>query len=300
MIARRLGLNAYVSVPVVVARHQLFGMLCGASRTAQPISESTVSVMEYFAQIISDHVTRASTAATEERARSAEEQLRVRAMFLAQAEHQLKTPLAVIVGASVLLRDQWFDLPNAQRTELLAMLVRNALSLTDCVEQLLIEARTDVQARELKPSLVELEPSLRTIAAAFDSVSSSHDIVAEVPTGLVAWVDPIALNQVLGHLLDNAIKYSPNGGTIRVHAARTPENVRIDLVDEGVGLPESRAIDIFEPFQRGDQNAIATMPGVGLGLHIVRTLVTAIGGSIDGNRNPDGGSTFTIRLPASP
>jgi signal transduction histidine kinase len=140
---------------------------------------------------------------------------------------------------------------------------------------------------------------LGTIAAAFDGVSASHHILAETPPGLVAWADPIPLHQVIGHLLDNAIKYSPNGGDITIRAARTDEDIQIDVIDEGIGLPDPEAIDVFEPFQRGDLNAIGATPGVGLGLHIVRTLVVSMGGSVTARPHTDRGSTVTICLPAS-
>ena len=100
LAAKRLGMRTYVSVPVVLAKHELYGMVCGASRMTQPISERLVSVMEFFAEMIADHVTRTRVAATEERADLAEEELRARARFLAAAEHQLKTPLTVIQGAA--------------------------------------------------------------------------------------------------------------------------------------------------------------------------------------------------------
>jgi signal transduction histidine kinase len=108
--------------------------------------------------------------------------------------------------------------------------------------------------------------------------------------------DASALQQVLGLLLDNAVKYSPEGGTIRLTARRMEREVVIEVVDAGVGVPED--IDIFAPFQRGPGGELGP-PGVGLGLHIVRNLVEAMGGSIQGRRNPDRGSTFAITLPAA-
>jgi signal transduction histidine kinase len=120
-------------------------------------------------------------------------------------------------------------------------------------------------------------------------------VVAEVEEGTMALADPTPLYQVLGHLLDNAIKYSPEGGTITIRVVPTPHDVRIDVIDEGVGLPDG--VDIFEPFRRGEPREDDEPPGVGLGLHIVRSLLEAMDGSVDARTNEDGGSTFTVRLP---
>jgi signal transduction histidine kinase len=296
-VARRLGLKCYVSVPVVVAKHQLFGMLCGASQEPREVSERVIAVMEFFAQIIADHVMRAEAAATEERVAVAEGQLRARARFLAIAEHKLKTPLTALEGMPETLLDHWTVIPEDQRVDFLTAIVRNAKEMHRLIDHLLLEARAEVQARELAPVPVELAPLVRRVAQAFGSVSPSHEVRADAPDGLVIEVDPAALYQILGHLLDNAIKYSPAGGMIELRIRKTDHEVRFDVVDQGVGTPEY--IDIFEPFSRGTEDAATEKSGVGLGLHIVRNLVTAMGGSVVGRRNPDLGSTFTVRVPST-
>lgn len=293
LVARGLGLEAYVSVPVMVARHKLFGMLCGASEAPGGVSEGVVSVMESIAQIIADEVTREVVAATAERAERAEERWRSRVLFLAEAEHRLKTPLTVLEGASTALLNRWPELPRDDRTALLTMLVRNTRDLARMVDELLVEARTDAQASE--PALVPLEPFVTTIVTAFDVVSASHEVVADGAQDALLWVDPASLYQVLGHLLDNAIKYSPDGGVVEVLVATTPDHIRIDVIDEGIGVPEG--VDVFEAFQRGDPSELTGTPGMGLGLHIVRRLVAAMGGSVAARRNEERGSTFTLHLP---
>ena len=294
-VARTLGLKAYVSVPVVVAEHRIFGMLCGASKASRRVGESLISVMEFFAQIIADHVTRAQVAATAIRADRAEEQLHSRALFLAQAEHQLKTPLTVVEGASVILLDRWHELSEDKRSDVLSMLVRNIRELARNVDELLLEARADVQARELMPVRLDLKPLIQRIGDAFGNVSASHDVVVESPEEVLVWADPAALYQVLGHLLDNATKYSPEGGVIRLRAVSNARDVQIEVVDQGVGLPVGAPV--FEAFQRGGKDAVGGTTGIGLGLHIVRNLVMAMGGSVAARSNDGRGSTFTVRLP---
>lgn len=293
--ARRLGLRTYVSVPVVLAKHELFGMVCGASRKAGAVSEPVVAVMEFFAETIADHITRARVAATEQRAAAAEEQLRARARYLAVAEHQLKTPLTSLIGATKLLRDGWKVLDDAQREQFVDMVVRSGDDLSCRIDGLLTEARADVQSRELAPVDLDLGEFVEAITRATDGLTTDHSVRAHVEAGLHLRADPAALHQVLGHLLDNAIKYSPRHAAVNVVASSTSGGVAISVVDEGMGLPDG--MDVFEAFKRGDEHLVAATPGIGLGLHIVRNLVEAMGGTVDAETNPWRGSTFIVRLP---
>jgi K+-sensing histidine kinase KdpD len=294
-IARGLGLQTYVSVPVVVAEHRLWGMLCAASSAPRQVGEGVISVMEYLASLIADHVVREQTAATERRARAAEETLRARAVFLAEAEHELKTPLTVIVGMARTLTDEWQNLTEDEREEFLSAVMWNAGILSQKIDNLLVEAQAEVRARSLEREEVQVSQVLRATARGFGGAFPEHRVLADDAEELIAVADASALEQALGLLLDNAVKYSPEGGTIRLTARRQEREVVIEVVDDGVGVPED--IDIFAPFQRGLGGELAS-PGVGLGLHIVRNLVEAMGGSIQGRRNPDRGSTFSITLPA--
>jgi signal transduction histidine kinase len=292
-VARRQGLRTYVSVPVVLAKHELYGMICGASRQAGAVTESVVSVLEFFAAIVADHISRERFAAIGERADTAEEQLRVRARYLAVAEHQLKTPLTSLLGATRLLRDGWKVLDDDQRERFIDMVIRSGEDLSDRIDGLLTEARADMQGRELVPVDIDLGEFVEAIARATDGLSTDHPVRAHVEDGLRIRSDPTALHQVLGHLLDNAIKYSPRDAAVNILASRSSDAVAIAVVDEGVGLPEG--MNVFEAFQRGDQ--VGRTPGIGLGLHIVRSLVDAMGGTVTAEANPWRGSTFTVRLP---
>ena len=294
--AKHLGLGTYVSVPVVLAKHELYGMLSGASRRAQPVSERLVSAMEFFAQMIAEHVSRTQVAATEQRANLAEEELRARARFLAIAEHQLKTPLTAIQGAAEVLHARWADLGASTRDQFLDIIVRNARDLSTGFTGLLIEARADVRSRELIPVDVDLFRLVQTITRELDAVSTDHEVWAEIEQGLTTYADPTALSQVLGHLLDNAVKYSPASGVITVVGGKTADGVGVAVVDEGICLPDG--VDIFEAFQRGDSTQMVATPGIGLGLHIVRNLVEAMGGSVTAQSDAETGTRFTVNLPA--
>ena len=259
------------------------------------MTEPVVSVVEFFAAIVADHITRERVAATEQRAAMAEAQLRARARYLAVAEHQLKTPLTSLSGAAKLLRDDWKILDDAQREQFVGMVVRSSDDLSGRIDGLLTEAGADVQSRELVPVDLDLGEFIEAITRATDGLTTDHTVRADIEAGLRLRADPTALHQVLGHLLDNAIKYSPRRTAVTVLASSSSKGVVITVVDEGVGLPEE--IDVFEAFKRGDSVLAGATSGIGLGLHIVRNLVEAMGGTVTAETNPWRGSTFTVCLP---
>ncbi|HYD09542.1 MAG TPA: HAMP domain-containing sensor histidine kinase, partial [Acidimicrobiales bacterium] len=227
---------------------------------------------------------------------AAEDRLRSQTMLLAEAEHRLKTALAVITGWASTLDDRWDQLDDPRKREGLGIIRKAAEGMADQARQLLAEARAELRMLDLAPVALDLREVLALNVATFEGLSQTHRIIAATPASHDVWVDvdPAALQQVLGHLLENAVKYSPPGTTVSVGARRDGEDVVIDVVDEGPGVPED--VDVFAPFLRGPANGTE---GAGLGLYIVRNLVRAMGGEIVALRNVAGpGSTFSVRLPA--
>ena len=203
------------SAPVVVAKHQLWGMLCGASQAPRQVTEGLITVMEYLAGVIADHVVREQTAATERRADAAEEKLRDRAVFLAQAEHELKTPLTVINGMARTLSLGWKSLTDEERNEFLLTMIKSAGELSQRIDNLLVEAQAEVQARSLVREEVRVTQVLRATGLAFDGAFPGHRVLVGDEEEVTAVADPSALQQVLGLLLDNAVKYSSANQTDR-------------------------------------------------------------------------------------
>lgn len=232
-----------------------------------------------------------------ERALDAEERLRHQTLLFAEAEHKLKTSLAVISGWASTLDDRWDTLTPEQRRDGVATIRRNTDTLALQTRRLLEDARAEVARQELAPVELDLADILAITTRAFDGMSARHRIQCDVIGSVAVWADPGGLQQVLGHLIENAVKYSPDGGVVRI-AARSRLSggaawAELTVTDEGVGLPDD--IDVFAAFTRGGDSATV---GVGLGLYIVHNLVEGMGGSVEADRNPDRGSTFTVLLPA--
>jgi signal transduction histidine kinase len=233
-------------------------------------------------------------ALAESRASAAENRLRSQTMLLAEAEHRLKTALAVITGWASTLDERWEQLDEVRRREGVSIIRKASEGMADEARRLLEDARAEIRLLDLAPVSLDLREVLDVNVAMLEGLSHSHVIahVTEADADVTVDVDPAALQQVLGHLLENAVKYSPVGSMVVVGARADGDAVVIDVVDEGVGIPEH--IDVFAPFQRGDTST----EGVGLGLYIVRNLARAMGGDVTATRNTTGrGSTLSVRLP---
>lgn len=229
------------------------------------------------------------------RADSAEQRLRNQTLLFAEAEHKLKTTLAVITGWATTLDESWDRLAEDLRRQGITAIRRNAEDLADQARRLLDDARTEIATLDLDPVRLELNEVLGVTTSLFGGVSRAHEVKFDPGDSEVwAWVDPAALQQVLGHLIENAVKYSPGGGAIVLRTFRADGEAHLEVSDEGVGIPKD--LNLFAAFQRGGDSSDTA--GSGLGLYIVRNLVEGMAGRVSARRNDGRGSTFTVVLPA--
>lgn len=288
-------LKTYLSVPVIGVDETIVGTLCGASDKVVSVDEKVLPIMEMFAKLIAQQWERdRAQVELHERAERAERQLRERATFLAEAEHMLKSPLTVIKGWASLLEDSWGDMPEEERLSGVRVIGRSTDQLVTQVDDLLDQARSEVLLTDLDLRARDIAPTFERIAQDWSATATGHNVVVEYPEHLYACVDDAALWQVLSHLVENAVKYSPNGGTIGVTASSEGDFVRIAVTDEGLGIPTE--VDIFAPFMRSSRPEFKNISGSGVGLHIVRSLVLAMDGTVMAERNEDSGSTFTVTV----
>jgi signal transduction histidine kinase len=229
-----------------------------------------------------------------DRADAAERLLRARLLLFAEAEHKLKTSISVILGWAVTLQRHWDQLGEAERLHAVEIIRRRSEGVRDEADRTLKEARAELSVFEVDLECVDVSAALSSGAAALEGLSDRHPLVVDVDESVYAWIDPGGFQQVLAHLVENAVKYSPMGGTITLRLRTRQAWAIVEVADQGSGIPGG--VDLFAPFQQGDLGA----GGVGLGLSIVNRLVTAMGGTIDARHNDGRGSTFTIRLRRGP
>jgi two-component system, OmpR family, sensor histidine kinase KdpD len=232
-------------------------------------------------------------------ARLSAETERLRSALLASLSHDLKTPLASILGAVTSLRqfDDFYDAKT--RDELAATIEDEAERLSRFVANLLDMTRLDSGTIQIETSPVDLGEVIATALQRSARLLAAHRVELNVAPDLpLISADAVLLEQVLVNLLDNAAKYTPSGTLIRVEAAAEFDGIQLDVIDEGPGISESELERVFEKFHRAGERD-HRRAGTGLGLSIARGFVQALGGTISvSNRTERSGARFSIRLPA--
>lgn len=217
--------------------------------------------------------------------------------FVADASHELRTPLAVISGYAGILQ-RWGQEDPAVRHEAVAAIRREADFLAKMVERLLLLASGDADPR-VEQKTVDLKALLVGVASEARVLAGSVDFqVGSVQEALV-WADPFLLKQMAATLLDNALKYTPPGGSVRLSLTTDENQANLVVSDTGEGIPAEDLPHIFERFYRVDKARSRQKGGSGLGLAIAQWIARAHGGEIEVVSAPGKGSTFTVHLPLS-
>jgi heavy metal sensor kinase len=219
--------------------------------------------------------------------------------FTADASHDLRTPVTVIrTVAEVTLRK---PRTNAQYTDALAKILRTSEETTSLLENLLTLARADAGAMDMDLRAIDLDIHVRKAQerAILLAGGKSLDIDVRTPGGPVwARADAIAIDRLLLILLDNAIKYTPEGGFCEIELLAASDEIQILIRDSGIGIPEHELSLIFERFYRTDSARSRETGGAGLGLAIARWIAEMHGGTITAESQIGTGSIFRVSLPA--
>ena len=221
--------------------------------------------------------------------------------FVANASHELKTPLTAIRGFAERLADA--ELPDATAKHAVEAIVGNAKRLGALVDDLLELSRIESGSVPLRPEPIAAGELAERLLRELDPRLRSGELESEVRVEGAGRVlaDRGALEQVLANLLDNAIKYTPAGGRVRVHVRPAPDGrQRIEVEDSGLGIPRKDLPRIFERFYRVDPSRSRALGGTGLGLAIVKHLVQAMGGQLGVESQLGDGSRFWVELPGAP
>lgn len=225
---------------------------------------------------------------------------RAKRAFLSIAGHELRTPLTTIKGFTRTLLARWDAVPDDVRRDLVETIGRQSRNLEHLVERLLVGAQLEAGFRERPaPEPVDLGVLMEQTVEHHRALSPVHEIVVERDADLVVRGDPRSLDQVLSNLVENAVKYSPEGGVILIRARRVRDGVEVVVEDEGIGLPADLDA-IFEKFTQGEAVDTRTHDegGVGLGLYIVKTHVEGMRGSVRAERRSPTGARFVVNLPS--
>ncbi len=218
-------------------------------------------------------------------------------LFLATTSHELRTPITVVQGFASTLASRWDKLADADRRSAVQTIADRAGSLARLVEQLLLGSRAGADQLKVSNGPFDLAGLLRGTVPAFRPLSDLHSLEIDIVGGLPeAHGDAMATEIIVGQLLENAFKYSPDGGAVTVRARPDGDAVVVEVADEGIGIqPEDRE-RVFERFVQGEAGDRRRFGGIGLGLYIVRQLARAQDGEIAADGRPGGGTVMRLRL----
>jgi len=220
--------------------------------------------------------------------------------FVATVSHELRTPMTAVLGAANTLLRSDIELSPETTRQLLEMIATQAARLTEVTESVLLAGRLDRGEIDVEKTRVDVDELVdQTVEALEAGLPSSVTIERRLGAAGAGLGDANRLQQVLINLIDNAVKYSPDGGTVAVQTSRVDATIVVEIADEGAGIAAADHARIFEKFYRSESSNRLVPGGTGLGLYICRELIERMGGRISVASAPGSGSTFTVELPAA-
>jgi signal transduction histidine kinase len=294
----RLGLHCRVASPLLAGARSIgmFSVVRAEPRSFAPEEVELLSLLGRFV------ATAVQNIRAYEAERTTVEELRrlsaLRADFVSLVSHELRSPMATVIGSARTLQQRWRELQPEQRESFLALIADETNRLATLIADVLDTSRIEAGTFSYAFGDVDIGELVREVAATAavgqDEVPVRATIVDPIPT---IRGDRERLRQVIANLIDNAVKYSPAGEPVEVTAATINGRAVIDVADRGPGIANEDQALIFEKFGRARTGR--TMPGTGLGLFIARSIVEAHGGSLEVRSAPTEGATFTLELPAA-
>jgi signal transduction histidine kinase len=292
-----LGLRSRVAAPLLAGARTI-GLISLSRREPDAFQEHEIELAGLLGRLAASAVQ--NMRAYESERRTVEELRRLsalRADFVSLVSHELRSPMAAVIGAARTLQARWRELQPEQRESFLALIGDETTRLAALIGDVLDTSRIDAGTFSYRFSDVDIAALVRdTVAMAAVGQDEVPIVVEATPDAVVVRGDPERLRQIFGNLIDNAVKYSPAGELVEVRVTQSNGAVLVSVRDRGPGIKAADQQLIFEKFGRvggGDAK-----PGSGLGLFIARSIAETHGGTVAVSSAPGRGSTFTVKLPA--
>jgi two-component system sensor histidine kinase KdpD len=281
----------------LIASQGIVGVLGVRPQDAQAFADpEQLHLLETFANQAALAVERAQLAEEAQQAQVRAEAERLRNALLSSVSHDLRTPLATIMGSASSLLEDGTHFQRGTWQDLLQSIVDEAERLNRLVSNLLDMTRLEAGTLAVKKDWLPLEEVVGTALARMEKRLGDRPVAIRIPADLpLVQIDGVLIEQVLINLLDNGIKYTPVRSGIDISASVSDGAVRVEVADRGPGFAPGEEGRIFDKFYRGQT---ADSRGVGLGLAICRAIVEAHGGRIWAENRPGGGAMFRFTVPA--
>jgi PAS domain S-box-containing protein len=221
----------------------------------------------------------------------------LKSRFVSMASHEFRTPLATILAVTETLSAYRNKMEDSQIDQRLNKIQDQVGHLKDVIDDVLQLAQIQAKKVVFNPVLVDLDAMCRSVLDEFQSRPNiKHELVYTCDAKLrEAYLDKRLMRQIISNLMSNAVKYSPEGKTIRINLEEKDNNLIFKIQDQGIGIPEADLKHLFEPFHRADN--VGTISGTGLGLVITKESVELHGGTITVESTVGEGTTFTVTIP---
>jgi signal transduction histidine kinase len=293
-----VGVRSRVVAPLLAGTRGV-GILSVGRGEPDAFTEQEVELVALLGRLVASAVQNIRAYASERR--TVEELRRLsalRADFVSLVSHELRSPMAAVIGAARTLQQRWRELQPDQREAFLALIGDETARLAALVGDVLDTSRIDAGTFTYRFADVDLvglvQDAVTTATVGQDEVPVVAHLPAQAPP---IRADRERLRQVLGNLIDNAVKYSPTGAPVEVRLVPVDGFVQISVQDRGPGIRQEDQQLVFEKF--GRVSGGVSKPGTGLGLFIARSIAEAHGGALSVSSAPGRGATFTLKLPAA-
>ena len=293
----RIGLRCRVAAPLLGGA-RVIGMLSLSRKEPNAFDDHEIELVTLLGRLAASAVQ--NIRAYDSERRTVEELRRLsalRADFVSLVSHEMRSPMAAVIGAARTLEQRWRELTPEQREAFLGLIADETTRLAALIGDVLDTSRIDAGTFSYRFADVDLGALVHEAVASASLAQDEIPVVADVRPDLPAVRgDGERLRQVLGNLIDNAVKYSPAGAQVEVRAASHDHVVVLSVQDRGPGIASDDQRLIFEKFGRVSSGN--SKPGTGLGLYIARSIAEAHGGTLEVSSSVGRGATFTLRLPA--
>ena len=291
-----IGLRSRVAAPLLLGLRPI-GMVSILRREPNAFGPDEVELAGLLGRLVATAVQNIRSYTAE---RETVEELRrlsaLRADFVSLVSHELRSPMAAVIGAARTLQERWRELSPEQRASFLALISDETGRLATLIGDVLDTSRIEAGTFTYSFSDVDVAELVREVVSTAGLGQDEVEVVARAPESVPrVRGDRERLKQILLNLIENAVKYSPAGGQVDVNAWSDDGRVLVAVEDHGPGIPREQHGLIFEKFGRA--NVGGGKPGSGLGLFIARSIAEAHGGKLDVRSAPGQGATFTLALP---
>jgi signal transduction histidine kinase len=281
-----------------------FGIPMGTAALVVLLSVALILVTAAHARMLDrqDNERRAAQAVLATALSEAQAAARAKSAFLTNMSHELRTPLNSVIGFAEMIEDGLTGPLNRQQQDFAATISRNGHHLLRLINDLLDQAKLESGTFTLALERIDLSGAVRDVLQDLrpQAMAKHLDVQTEAPGPVLATVDPLRLHQVLTNLIGNAIKFTPDGGTVRVTVQAAGDQVTLTVRDSGIGIAAADQERIFHRFEQVDAGHSQPLQGTGLGLPIARSIVDLHGGTLTVASSLGAGAVFTITLPAGP